>query len=100
MGSPVCLKRVEMITTENRLPHVLTVREAARLLGMTAGGVRGAILRGKLPASTDTEGRLVLRSHNLAAYHLYGDARRFPEDRMRAATRAALHDYLETVTSE
>jgi len=80
------------------LPYEFTVQEAASLIGMTAGGLRGAILRGRLRAEKDEEGKLVIRSHNLAAFHLYGDGRLFPEENMKPSTRVTLHHYLETVT--
>lgn len=80
-----------------RVPHTLTVRQAAALVGMTPGGLRGAILRGRLSAHREADGRLVVRSHNLAAFHLYGDGRRYPEEKMGPTARVALHDYLETM---
>jgi hypothetical protein len=86
-----------LVQTENdRLPRELTVKQASSLIGMTQGGLRGAILRGKLPASKDEHGRLLILSHNLAAYHLYGKT--YPEDQMKPSTRATLHIYLETLT--
>lgn len=64
---------------------------------MTAGGVRGAILRGKLRAQKDSAGQLVIKSHDLGAFHLYGDVRIYPEERMGPHARVALHEYLETM---
>jgi len=80
-----------------RIPYVLSVKEAAALVNLTAGGLRGAIQRGKLRAEKDHEGKLTIRSHNLAAYHLYGDGSLYPEERMGPTIRVLLHNYLETV---
>ena len=85
------------VKINDRISEVLTVKESATLLGMTAGGVRGAILRGKLRAHKDDGGKLVVRSHNLAAFHLYGDGRVFPEEEMRLSNRVMLHEYLEVM---
>lgn len=85
--------------TDGGVPRTLTVREAAGLLGMTAGGVRGAILRGHLHASKNAEGHLVIKSYDLGAYHLTGDCRHYPPECMTFGRRRVLHDYLETVTS-
>lgn len=79
------------------LPHQLTVKQAAQIVEMTPGGLRGAILRGKLLAQKNQEGLLLIKSHNLAAFHLYGDCKHFPEDTMTPTNKVALHDYLETV---
>lgn len=84
--------------TGGGVPRALTVKEAAALLGMTPGGVRGAILRGYLPASKNRDGHLVIQSYNLGAYHLSGDCRLYPPECMSFARRRALHDYLEVVT--
>lgn len=75
----------------------MSVKDAAALLGLTAGGLRGAILRGKLRAEKNGDGQLVVRSHNLAAYHLYGDGSIYPEDQMGPNTRVHLHQYLEVM---
>jgi hypothetical protein len=79
------------------LPTTLSVHEAASLLGMTAGGLRGAILRGRLLAEKDARGCLTIRSHELAAFHLYGDRRLVPDEQMSRSKQTALHRYLETV---
>ena len=89
-----------ILAGDEKLPRSFTVSQAAKLIGMTAGGLRGAILRGKLPASRDASGRLTVFSHSLAAYHLCGDATHYPEDKLGPRTRVALHDYLETVTRQ
>lgn len=87
------------MTTNGKVPRTLSVREAAALIGMTAGGLRGAILRGKLRAHKDAAGQLLIRSFNLGAFHLYGDVRVYPEDKMGPHARVVLHDYLETMCS-
>jgi hypothetical protein len=81
-----------------KLPTTFTVKDAAKLLGMTSGGLRGAILRGKLRADK-IDGQHIIKSYNLAVFHLYGDNRDFPEDEMLPKNRIALHTYLETMTS-
>lgn len=80
-----------------KVPRTMSVKDAAALLGLTPGGLRGAILRGKLHAEKNGDGQLVIRSHNLAAYHLYGDGSAYPEERMGPSARVHLHDYLETM---
>jgi hypothetical protein len=79
------------------LPETFTVKEAAKLLGMTSGGLRGAILRGKLRADK-IKGQHIIKSYNLAVFHLYGDNRAFPEDTMKPKNKLFLHNYLETMT--
>jgi hypothetical protein len=79
------------------LPQTFTVKEAAKLLGMTSGGLRGAILRGKLRADK-IKGQHIIKSYNLAAFHLYGDNRTVSEDTMTPKKQLTLHDYLETMT--
>jgi hypothetical protein len=79
------------------LPHQLTVKQAAKIMEMTPGGLRGAILRGKLDAQKNEEGILLIKSHNLAVLHLYGSCDHFPEDTMTPTNKIALHDYLETI---
>lgn len=86
------------LKANGNLPYVFTVQEAASLIGMTAGGLRGAILRGRLRAQKNQEGKIEIHSHNLAAFHLYGDSRVYPEEEMKPTTRVILHKYLETVT--
>ena len=88
---------MESSKSNGRVPYVLSVKEAAALVNLTAGGLRGAIQRGKLRAEKDPEGKLVIRSHNLAAYHLYGDGSLYPEERMGPTVRVLLHHYLETM---
>jgi len=83
--------------SNGKVPRTLSVKEAAALLGMTSGGLRGAILRGKIHASKDGEGRLTISSHDLAAFHLSGDGRNYPPESMTPARRVALHRYLETM---
>lgn len=80
------------------LPLLFTVKEAAELLEMTPGGLRGAILRGKLRSHKNEQGQHVIRSHNLAIFHLYGDNDSFPEDALEPKNIAAFNSYLETMT--
>lgn len=82
---------------DGSLPRVLNVHDAAILLGMTAGGLRGAILRGRLRAEKDSQGCLLIQSHDLAAFHLYGDVRAMPDEDSSPSRQVALHRYLETV---
>ena len=83
----------------DKLSRVFTVKEAAGLLGMTSGGLRGAILRGKLRAHKNEHGKHVIKSHNLGAFLLYGDNSAFPEDTMEPKNISAFNSYLETMTS-
>jgi len=66
---------------------------------MTSGGLRGAILRGRLRAHKNDNGKHVIKSHNLAVFHLYGDNTAFPEDTMGPKNISAFNSYLETMTS-
>lgn len=86
------------LNTNGNVPRTLSVKEAAALVGLSAGGLRGAILRGKVRAEKDDEGRLQIRSHDLAAFHLCGDGRYYPQEKMTPTRRVALHRYLETMT--
>lgn len=88
------------VTTNGKVPRTLSVKEAAALVGLTAGGLRGAILRGKVFAFKDADGRLLIRSHDLAAFHLSGDGRLYPQDEMTPERRVVLHQYLETMADE
>lgn len=80
-----------------KMPRTMTLVEAAKITGYTSGGLRGAVLRGRLRAEKDRDGRLVVQSYNLAAFHLYGNDSLYPEEKMRPFTRVVLHNYLETV---
>lgn len=88
------------VTTNGKVPRTLSVKEAAALVGLTAGGLRGAIQRGRVFAFKDPDGRLLIRSHDLAAFHISGDGRLYPPEGMTPARRVALHQYLETMTHE
>ena len=84
---------------KDKSSRLFTVKEAAELLEMTSGGLRGAILRGKLRAHKNDNGKHVIKSHNLAVFHLYGDNSAFPEDTMEPKSIAAFNSYLDTMTS-
>lgn len=73
------------------LPDTLTVKEAARYLGLTPGGVRGAILRNKIPAFKENE-RLLVYTDDIASYHVYGGV--YPRDRMSSTQRKLLREIL------
>jgi len=88
---------MEDVNTTGKMPHILSVKEAAGLVGLTAGGLRGAILRGKVCAFKDQDGRLLIRSHDLAAFHISGDGSLYPQESMTPGRRVALHQYLETM---
>jgi len=75
----------------------MSVQEASALISMSAGGLRGAILRGKLRAEKDHDGKLIIRSYNLGAFHFSGDVSHYPEEKMSPAARVLFHDYLETM---
>lgn len=66
-------------TPKTKLPGELSVKEAAELLGLTTGGLRGIILRHRLPAHKDAEGRHVLDTRDVASYHFYGQHRPWQE---------------------
>ena len=85
------------MNTNGRVPRILSVKEAAALVGLTAGGLRGAIQRGKIFAFKDSEGHLQIRSHDLAAFHISGDGRLYPQEGMTPGRRVTLHAYLETM---
>ena len=88
--------RVEMDDFQ-ALPVRFQVKDAAEILGLTAGGLRGAILRGKLPAEKGDDGKHYIKAIDVASYHLYGFA--WPEAEMANGQRQALEDYLKTVIS-
>lgn len=88
---------MDEVITNDKVPRIMSVKEAATLVGMTPGGLRGAILRGKISAFKDQDGHLQIRSHDLAAFHISGDARSYPQEGMTLGRRAALHNYLETM---
>lgn len=79
------------------IPARFLVKDAAAILGLTAGGLRGAILRGKLPAFKAEDGRLYIDRVQVAAYHLYGCS--LPEESLTDSRSTALTDYLRTVLS-
>jgi hypothetical protein len=79
------------------VPTRFHVKDAAEILGLTAGGLRGAILRGKIPAEKGEDGKHYLKAIDVATYHLYGFT--YPETEMSTSQRHALFDYLRTVTS-
>lgn len=71
-----------------------SVKEAAALIGMSGGGIRGAIRRGSMIADHDAEGRIRIYSHNLASYLVYGLP--YPEEKMSAGQKKILHELLWT----
>jgi hypothetical protein len=85
------------LITNGKVLRTMSVKDAAALVGMTPGGLRGAILRGKIHAEKDDEGRLQIRSHDLAAFHICGDGRHYPQESMTPTRRVALHRYLEAM---
>lgn len=52
-------------------PARISVQEAARILGITDGGVRGAIGRGKIPSKLEG-GRRTIQFEDLAFFGIYG----------------------------
>lgn len=73
----------------------MSVKEAAGYLDMTPGGLRGAIQRGRIPASKTSDGTIVLRAIDVAAYHFYGTT--FPDEMMTPKRKELLLHFLLTV---
>lgn len=77
------------------LPDVLTVKEAAQFLGLTAGGLRGAVLRGKLPSHKDDAGKILLHTDDVASLCFYGAV--YPREKMTSTQRHMLREILVTL---
>ena len=77
------------------IPARFLVKEAAEILGMTAGGLRGCILRGKLPAEKSVDGKLYVNAVHVASFHLYGKV--LTDGSLTPTRKVALVEYLKTV---
>lgn len=89
--------KMDSSKTDGKVPHTLSVQEAATLISMNAASLRGAIQRGNLRVEEDDEGDPVVRSYNLGAFHFSGDTSHYPEEKMGPETRVIFHAYLETM---
>lgn len=67
----------------------MSLREAAQWLGVTDGGLRGAVRRGKLKASKDSDGLTVVSTADLGSMLLYG----FSVQIKTETQRQALEDF-------